>query len=180
MGLIKSRASTGWLDSLKKCHNIKFVTLRGESAEVPAATVEEYQHQLPEICKGYSLCDIFSVDENGLFYQQLQCKSLVQAKDPHKVGKGQKLKDHTTVLSACSAMGENLMLTVIGCSKSPCSFQGTEGINPAHYCYNKAWTTCTKFEAYLSWLNKMISHGHKILLFLDNAPGYRHRSFPKI
>ena len=43
MGLIKFQASTGWLDSFKKCHNIKFPTLCRESNDVPTATVEEYQ-----------------------------------------------------------------------------------------------------------------------------------------
>ena len=182
MGLDGFQASTGWLDSFKRRHNIKFATLSGESADVPAANVEEYQHRLPEICQGYSLRDIFNIDESGLFYRQLQCKSLVHAKDPRKGGKGQKLKDRITVIFGCSAMGEKLKLTVIGRSKSPRSFRGKEGINPVRYRYNnKAWTTSAEFEAYLSWLNnKMISQGRKILLFLDNAPGHGHHSFSNI
>ena len=106
-----------------------------ESGDVPAASVEEYQHHLPEIYKGYSLWDIFNVDESSLFYQQLQCRSLVQAKDPHKSGKGQMFKDHITVIFAWSAIGEKLKLTVIGCSKSLHSLWGTKGINPVCYCY---------------------------------------------
>ena len=77
MGLITFLESTVWLDSFKKHHNIRFVTLSRKSADVPAAIVEEYQHWLSEIFKGYSLWDIFNVDESGLFYPQLQCKSLV-------------------------------------------------------------------------------------------------------
>ena len=67
MGLDGFQASTGWLDSFKRWHNIKFATFSRESADVPAATIKEYQHRLPELCKGYNLQDIFNVDESGLF-----------------------------------------------------------------------------------------------------------------
>ena len=43
-------------------------------------------------------------------------------KDPLKCDKGQKFKDHITVIFACSAMMEKLKLTAIGHSKSLYSF----------------------------------------------------------
>ena len=98
----------------------------------------------------------------------------------HMDGKGQKFKDLITIIFTCSAMGEKLRLTVIGHSKSPHSFWDTEVINSVHYYY-KAWTTCTMFDAYLSWLSKkMISEVYTILLFIDNAPSHGHHSFSNI
>ena len=82
MGLDGFQASTGWLDSINRQHNIKFATLNGESTNVPAANIKEYQCRLPEICIGYNIKDIFNVYESGLFYHQLQCKSCERLIDP--------------------------------------------------------------------------------------------------
>ena len=70
----------------------------------------------------------------------------------------------------------------LGYSKSLHSFQDTKGINPVCYHYNnKAWTTCTEFEAYFSWCNKMMfSQDHKMLLFLGNASAHEHHPLSNI
>ena len=69
-------------------------------------------------------------------------------------GKGQKYKEHFTIIFGCSALGEKLKLTVIGRSAKPTSFRGKEGLCPVRYHHNKrAWTTGAEFDAYLSWLN---------------------------
>ena len=96
--------------------------------------------------------------------------------------KGQKYKEHFTIIFGCSALGEQLKLTVIGRSAKPTSFRGKEGLCPMRYSHNKrAWTTGAEFDAYLLWLNNnCIAHEWKILLFIDNAPGHVNLEYSNI
>ena len=137
MGLDDFSRSTGWLDAFKKQHQIKFTNLCGESADVPTSVIENYHQSLPDIYQGYHPRDIFNVDESGLFYHQLQTKSLMQHDDNQNGGKGQKYKEHFTIIFGCSALGEKLKLTVIGRSAKSTSFRGKEGLCPERYHHNR-------------------------------------------
>ena len=182
MGLDDFSGSTGWLDAFKKQHQIKFPNLCGESADVPTSVVKNYCQSLPDICQGYHPLDIFNVDDSGLFYHQLQTKSLVWHDDNWHGGKEQKYKECFTIIFGCSALGEKLKLTVIGISAKPTSFRGKEGLCPVRYHHNnRAWTTGAEFDAYLSWLNnKCIAQDWKILLFIDNASGHVNLEYSNI
>ena len=121
----------------------------------------------------FDLKDSFNVDESGLFYHQIKAKSPIIAGDPCKGGKVQKNKQCITMIFGCSAKGEKLKMTVIRRSVCPYSFRSKEDILPIHYCYNqKGWTTAIEFEAYLSWLNKVIAQDCHVLLSIDNVPGH--------
>ena len=145
MDLDNFSGSSGWLDSFKKHHQIKFTNHCKESPDVPSSVIENYHDTLPNICQGYHLQDIFNVDESGIFYHQLQTKSLVQHDDLHHGRKAQKYKDHFTVISDCSGLSEKLNLTVIGRSAKPHSFRGKEGLHPVRYHHNnKTWNTVTR------------------------------------
>ena len=47
-------ASSGWLCSFCKRHQIKFSTLHGDGAQVSEETVEQWLQELPKITQGYT------------------------------------------------------------------------------------------------------------------------------
>ncbi len=63
------KASDGWLDVFGKSHNIVFGLMSGESEDVDEKVVSDWKEKLPELPKGNATCDIFNMDETGLFYR---------------------------------------------------------------------------------------------------------------
>ena len=47
------KASNGWLEKWKARHNIKRMTISGESGEVSSKTADSWKERLPEIIHGY-------------------------------------------------------------------------------------------------------------------------------
>jgi hypothetical protein len=85
------KASTGWLDSFKKRHNIVWNGVCGESKDVDESVVSEYKLKLLELISPYEPKNIYNVDKTGFFfghYQQnhswLREKSVLEAKYPKK------------------------------------------------------------------------------------------------
>ena len=61
-------ASNGWLESFSSRHQLRFATLHGESAGVDLSVCNQWKNQLPRLCEGYDLKDIYNVDETGIFF----------------------------------------------------------------------------------------------------------------
>ena len=66
--LMEFSASNGWLDLFSSRHQLHFATLHGESAGVDTDVCNQWRSQLPRVCKGYDLKDIYNVDETGIFF----------------------------------------------------------------------------------------------------------------
>ncbi len=64
-------ASNGWFESWKKKHNIKQVTISGESGNVSGETILSWKERIPEIVGGYAPSDIWNLDETGCFWRAL-------------------------------------------------------------------------------------------------------------
>jgi len=64
------KLSNGWLESFKDRHGLKEVKRHGEAASASADTMEKERKMVQELIMkyGYELCDIFNMDETGLFY----------------------------------------------------------------------------------------------------------------
>jgi Tc5 transposase DNA-binding domain len=64
------KLSNGWLESFKDRHGLKEMKQHGESALASADTMEKERKRIQELIMkyGYELCDIFNMDETGLFY----------------------------------------------------------------------------------------------------------------
>jgi len=62
--------SNGWLECFKDRNGLKEMKQHGEAASANASTVEQERKRIQELIKkyGYELCDIFNMDETGLFY----------------------------------------------------------------------------------------------------------------
>ena len=69
-------ASNGWLDSSSTRHQLRFSTLHGESADVENVC-NQWRDQLPRLCAGYALEDIWNVDEIGIFFRSVPNKSFI-------------------------------------------------------------------------------------------------------
>ncbi len=73
---------------------------------------EDWKSKLPDHLLGYSLKDIYNLDETGLFYRSLPDKSLtIRGKD---CTGGKKSKDRLTCALIVNALGDVLKTTVIG------------------------------------------------------------------
>lgn len=65
-----TKASNGWLEKLKKRHNIVFQNLCNESASASDTTGNEWKIDL-QGPKDYKPHNVFNVDDTALFYKRL-------------------------------------------------------------------------------------------------------------
>ena len=73
VGVVKDEhlnLSEGWLAHFKTRNGLKQFKHHGEAASADLETVEGEQQRIQELIKkyGYELCNIFNMDETGLFY----------------------------------------------------------------------------------------------------------------
>ena len=162
--------SRGWLARFKKRHGVSQREKHGESASADADAAAEGRVKLNQILKDYSLRDIFSFEETGLFYRLEPNKTL--ASGPVKGTK--KCKDRISLGLCANADGsEKLMPVLIHKAKKSRSF--SNGFNPQnyveYYSNTKAWMTSVIFEQFVDKLErKMRRSKRKIILLVDNAP----------
>lgn len=64
------KLSNGWLGCFKERNGLKEMKRHGEAASAHANIMERERKRIQELIKkyGYRLCDIFNMDETGLFY----------------------------------------------------------------------------------------------------------------
>jgi hypothetical protein len=135
-GIHDFKASSGWLTRFKGRHNISAAVLSGERASVSEVTVDQWKERLPTLISGYAKCDIFNVDETGLFYKALPERSLVLKGARHSGLK--KRKDRLTVVLCVNMEGELLKPLVIGHSAKPRCFRNlTLEQLPVNWKFNK-------------------------------------------
>jgi hypothetical protein len=62
--------SNGWLDRFKERNGLRQQKRHGEAASASQQTVEQERKRIQKLIKeaGYELCDIYNMDETGLFY----------------------------------------------------------------------------------------------------------------
>ena len=76
--LIDFSASNGWLDSFSSRHQLCFSTLPGESAGVDTDVCKQWREQLPCLCEGYSIKDIYNIDKTSIFFCSVPNKSFIR------------------------------------------------------------------------------------------------------
>ncbi|KAH9125393.1 hypothetical protein AeMF1_003979 [Aphanomyces euteiches] len=135
------------------------------------AEVDTWRSSLVNLLHGYSLADVFNCDETGLFWRGLPRKTLAFKSDPCTGGK--LAKERVSVLLTCSALGEKLLLLVIGKSLQPRAFKKKAPCRTKlqWYANKKAWMTGRIFNEYITSLNTTMKNRNRhILLMMDNAP----------
>ncbi|XP_052255184.1 tigger transposable element-derived protein 4-like [Dreissena polymorpha] len=173
LGLASFKASNGWLDSFLRRHNIVFKTRTGERAEVDPVVVDDWKKRLPTICEGYQPCDIYNMDETGLFYKQ--STSATFFKKGETCAGGKMAKERITVGLCASVTGDKLPPIIIGKSKKTrCFGSVTPDKLPIRYYNNKkAWMTTGIMEDWLKWFDRRMRHARRhVILFIDNAPSH--------
>ena len=180
----KFKASNGWLESFKKRHNLKQITISGECGDVQEETVAGWMERLKFLLRGYKPEDVWNTDETGCFYRALPDKSLAEVKKGYRGGK--KAKERLTICFFVNAAGGRELPIVIGRSANPRCFKGLRNKSNPHglpyYSNSKAWmntdimtTTITKLNA------KMKREGRKIILLMDNVSSHsRHLLFSNV
>jgi len=138
------RASDGWLDRWKTTYSVKERRIVGEAGDVSAETITSWMERISELIEGYSLENIWNMDESGCFFKALPEKGLVEKGKQAKGGK--KSKQRLTVAFFVNAAGEKVdQPIVISKSKLPRCFKKLK--NPSrpanvHYFSNpKSWMT---------------------------------------
>ena len=63
----KFKASNGWLESFKRRHNLKQMTISGECGNVQKETVAGWMERLKILISGYKPEDVWNTDETGCF-----------------------------------------------------------------------------------------------------------------
>ena len=147
--------------------------MHGENASVDPSTCDQWMQQLPQICKGYDLKDIWNCDETGIFFQSVPNKSFVKnGKVPHGT-KAQTLTERFTILLCCNTLGEKEKIWIIGKSKLPTSMS-----KPIPKAFNyrnnqQVWMTSDIFMEFLNVLNNKVKKAKcHIILLLDNCPSH--------
>ena len=164
------KASNGWLQSFKKRHNLKQLTVSGEAADVAEETVENWHERLKFILAGYKAEDIWNEDETGCFYRALPEKK-------KECRGGKKSKDRITVAFFANSAGGKEAPIVIGKHAKPRCFKGLNNIKqPAgipYYSNQKAWMNTDIMNNVLSTLNQRLGKQKRnILLLLDNVSSH--------
>ena len=171
LGLSDFKASNGWLDRWKKKHNIKKMTISGESGDVSGSTVSSWKERLPEIIEGYGIDDIWNLDETGVFWQALPDKGFGQRVRQCKGGK--KSKQRITVAFIVNAAGRSEgKPIVIWKSENPRCFKGVkkEDLPVEYQSQPKAWMTGDILHKVLSKANRKLRlESRSVLLLMDNA-----------
>ena len=66
----------GWLLRFKQRHNINIHVLCGESAGIDANLIEDGRQRARDAISKYHPCDVFNMDETGLYYRMTPDRSL--------------------------------------------------------------------------------------------------------
>jgi hypothetical protein len=160
------KASTGWLDSFKKRHNIVRNGVCGESKDMDESEVSEYKSKLLELMSPYEPKNIYNADETGLFFRALSTRSL--AVKGEKRTSGKMSKERLIVLLCGNMVGEMEKPVVIGKAAKPRCFKNLK-INdlPVIGRNNKnAWMTAATMEEWLNMFNaKMKKENRNANLF---------------
>lgn len=164
--------SNGWIDGFKKRFKIKEYIRHGEasSADINNPQAISQMEELRALCATYDPCNIFNMDETGLFWKLTPNRTLAT----QAVSGGKKSKDRITVAFTVNADGsEKLEPWVIGKSKNPRCFKHlNRNLLRVTYRYNKSkWMTGIICEEYLQWLDNRMQ-GRKVLLLMDNFSGH--------
>ncbi|XP_053546944.1 tigger transposable element-derived protein 1-like [Bombina bombina] len=147
-------ASRGWFDRFKKRSNLHNIKVQGEAAAADTEAAESYPSEFAKIIEdgGYSMDQMFNVDETGLFWKKMPARTFIARQEKSMPGY-KPAKDRITLLLGGNASGTlKLKPLFIYRFQNPRALKNYVKTRlPVHWRANKkAW----------------------ILLLVDNAPGH--------
>ncbi|XP_053555942.1 tigger transposable element-derived protein 1-like [Bombina bombina] len=177
-------ASRGWFDRFKKRSNLHNIKVQGEAAAADTEAAESYPSEFAKIIEdgGYSMDQIFYVDETGLFWKKMPARTFI-ARQEKSMPDYKPAKDRITLLLGGNASGTlKLKPLFIYRFQNPRALKNYVKTRlPVHWRANKkAWVTAALFE---DWFDTCFVPEVKayckdnnipfnILLLVDNAPGH--------
>ncbi|XP_053555715.1 tigger transposable element-derived protein 1-like [Bombina bombina] len=177
-------ASRGWFDRFKKRSNLQNIKVQREAAAADIEAAESYPSDFAKIIEdgGYSMDQIFNVNEAGLFWKKMPARTFIARQEKSMPGY-KPAKDRITLLLGGNASGTlKLKPLLIYCFQNPRALKNYVKIRlPVHWRANKkAWVTAALFE---NWFDTCFVPEVKayckdnnipfnILLLVDNAPGH--------
>ena len=168
---VTDKIDKNWIQRWKARHEIVQQKLHGESSSVNPADVTKWHETLVQsLLVNYSLCDIYNLDEMGLFWRLLPNKTH-NFKGVQCSG-GKQANERITVLVGASATGEKLPLFVIGKSKMPRCFRNAN-ISVMYEANKRAWMTSDLFEMYIRKIDRqMLREKRRVAIILDNCTAH--------
>ena len=116
IGNDKLKLSNGWLDLAKDRMNLKQVVRHGEAASISPKAVALAHSEIQEMLDGFELCDVYNMDETGLFYSMAPDQTLAS----HQLSSVKADKVRITVALCTNADGSDIHTPLfIGHSKKP-------------------------------------------------------------
>jgi hypothetical protein len=131
--------------------------------------IEETLEHIKNRIKEYKLCDIYNMDETGLFYNLAPDTTIAR----QQIEGSKKDKTRITIGLTCNADGtDKLPPMFIGHAARPRCFNRKSGEELGFfYLHNKkAWMTGLFFQEFLTRFNAHVKR--KVLLLVDNAPSH--------
>lgn len=176
-GVKDCKFSSGWLQGFKKRHNIQLRMMHGEadSCQVNEDTWDQIT-TLKATLQVYEPCDVFNMDETGLFFKLQPNKSLRD-----RAVKGQKKDKTRLTLGLCANMDGSMKFPplIINKAAMPRAFSQRKIKFPNNlgimwYSNARAWM---KGDVFQDWVLRFDSRlkcagRKKVILLLDNAPGH--------
>ena len=166
-------ASNGWIQRFKLRHDLTFKTVCGEAADVVDSVLCDWKKSvLDDILKRYKQCDIFNVDECGLFFRVLPDKTLTFKKE--KCVGGKKSKERLTILLGANMDGsEKLRPLVIGKFLKPRCFKNVKSLPLDYDANKKAWMNANIFEKTIRRFDRhFLKNKRKVVFIVDNCPAH--------
>lgn len=164
-------ASSGWLQSFKKRHNIASKVILGEEGLVDERKVEDFKDIISNKLLEYEPRNIYNCDETGLFFKCTPNRTLAIRNDDRTCGRFS--KERVTILFCVNMIGEKLKPLMIGSAKNPRGFKNIDfkKLDLSYDFSKKSWMTVSIFCKWLETFNRqLLLENRKILLILDNAP----------
>lgn len=146
LGVSEFSASNGWFERFKERHGLSFKKMCGEAAAVDMRPVEEWKNGLlKDVLQRYNPCDVFNLDETGLFFRLVPDKTLTFQSEGCSGGK--KSKQRVTVLLGANMDGsEKLKPLVIDKSAKPRCFKNVKSLSVSYEANSKSWMTSNVWE----------------------------------
>ena len=152
------KASDGWFWRWRWRFNVgNSVRLCGEAGDVnlEEATKEIDKLKQSILAEGYEMCNIFNMDETGLFYRAIPSRTYLLDGESKKNARGtkqMKAKDRLTVILCVNATGTcKISPTVIGTAKRPRCFVR----NPPELPYFNQTSAWNDKETFQKWWHQI-------------------------
>jgi hypothetical protein len=173
-GIEPPKFSTSWLEGFKARYSIKSYKKHGEDADVDVEKSAEAIHNIRLWTAFYALCNIYNMDESGLYWKMMLDRSL----STKQLSSTKREKSCISLAITGNGDGtERVPVWAIGSAKKPCCFKNINinNLNIKWRANKKAWMTTAIIKEYLLWFWLYLQAkkpGKRVLLLLDNHSAY--------